>query len=944
MAINLLLDTCILRRLVAKNGVGFFLKKLEFLVKGNHVILLAPEILKKEWEKHREEEREIILKSLKSLEMDARKMRLMQDDSADFFEEKIDDAKRLLSSQLDIIDDLLCNYSKDIQTNEATVLLLHTQKRKNKMPFGSSTKDNYNDAEIIFSALDYLHNTNENVLYFASNNTKEFAAAIPDNFMLHPEISEVFPAVKTHYFTELKDVYQAFEKLDIPEYKESKINESNKIRNTISVDKTKPVLDQLHEYLGKRSDQLAVIPKKILTEHYPIIVSDTFKFYHRPFTLITDNETLFQLLSEVEVEDGVIKPNLQFIKNEEDEKKIKEIYSFLNFNFIESVAFENNDPVIIKYSNQGPQCNCPLCLYKRLSFGELFKTIDDFVPGDSKEPISFKLKHAYVYYKLGNFLESAVLLNQLYDEKKDQKDILTYLICFNLEQLSSLLPHYNWDNDKAAKLGEELKQTINLDNVYKDCRTSANKRLIDWIHEKKFYKDTFSGMHEKVQAITDNFHGQNSGFNDNTRYMIEHYLSTENFLSRNCIIYDVYKEFDSLTNLFTEGLLASYGCSKFLGGRLLYLSDSRLETLMLSGKAEIIKKFYERYKLENIEYKKDHSDGNSFGDLVESVLLDYPVIVENYPRFAKALNDYFWDNYSEMIYNSIALFSIANFDTDAINRFATNLLDFLEKQKHIHNFHLIKHLKFFLFEKRNEISPELLRKYFIAGLKNEFFQFDNYIESVADRLRDRKMLVSLNAEEFQLVTKNFFIDPEFGGSQTWYSIGHIFSVLTDDEQKKEIGKFVTGSLEKKFDLSKYYLVIMFDIIPSRQDFTDSYIEEIEKIIMKGQRDRFFEKKEYYIDSRIDNFFNFCFKYNLDISATIKEHLPKMGAYYIWLNDMESFDYSCFNTDWLQNHFTLYFKRKFRQSNSLKQHLLSLIKTELNKELERRFVLTFCYDD
>ncbi len=210
-----------------------------------------------------------------------------------------------------------------------------------------------------------------------------------------------------------------------------------------------------------------------------------------------------------------------------------------------------------------------------------------------------------------NFIQRLLTFKKLYDERKGVKDLYTYIISFNLSNLGLILERFYWDDNKVKELSAELKQ-IDLEKIFRDCRTHTNKSIIDWIHEKQFYKNTFSVMHEKVKEITDRFYGQNSGFNDNTIELMEYYHSADNFLNRNYIIYDIYKEFHSLSNLLTDGLLTSYGSSKFLGGKLQYLSDSLLKKLMFSGTADDIRKLYYRYKLDKIKYGPDDDQENTF--------------------------------------------------------------------------------------------------------------------------------------------------------------------------------------------------------------------------------------------------------------------------------------------------------------------------------------------
>ena len=455
----------------------------------------------------------------------------------------------------------------------------------------------------------------------------------------------------------------------------------------------------------------------------------------------------------------------------------------------------------------------------------------------------------------------------------------------------------------------------------------------------------FPRMHEKLKSIADQFHDKNTGFNDNMRTLMEHYLSTENFLDRNYIIYDIFPGSKSLTDLFTDGLLTSYGSSKFLGGKLQYFSSSTLNKLMFAGNEEDIRKLYYRYELENMKYGPDDDSDHSFISSLSFALDDYPSLVANYEKYVLVPNEYFWDKYAEIIHNSLVLLGIIKFNASTINSVSSKLISFFEKQKHLHAFKLLKCLRFFIFQKRSDLSPESLREYFILALKNDFFHSDNYIETLVDILNFRKIKISLFEEEFNIVKEQFLSDERLDSqTESWFSLGYIFNAITSAEHKAEIKNFAVKSLKRKMEYGKYYLACMFDIIEPTAQFTPAYFKQVEEIVLKGQQKSFFDKRDYYRDSRIDNFFNFCLKYNIEMPVEIKNHLPKLGAYYGWLNDMDNFEYTAFNTEWLTTHFTLYFKRKYRKSAALKNHLLDVIKHEANKEVERIFILTYSFDD
>ena len=81
----LLIDTNILRRLISKSAVSYELQQLRFLVKERYVTLMAPDILQKEWKKHREEEKENILKSVRGLTKEVRVRQTIQDPGLPIF-------------------------------------------------------------------------------------------------------------------------------------------------------------------------------------------------------------------------------------------------------------------------------------------------------------------------------------------------------------------------------------------------------------------------------------------------------------------------------------------------------------------------------------------------------------------------------------------------------------------------------------------------------------------------------------------------------------------------------------------------------------------------------------------------------------------------------------------------------------------------------------------
>ena len=175
------------------------------------------------------------------------------------------------------------------------------------------------------------------------------------------------------------------------------------------------------------------------------------------------------------------------------------------------------------------------------------------------------------------------------------------------------------------------------------------------------------------------------------------------------------------------------------------------------------------------------------------------------------------------------------------------------------------------------------------------------------------------------------------------SLGVIYNSITNQSQKEEIQNHVIEELTHRFKAHRYYYACLLNIIQPSVELTNQYFSEVETLVKKGKQPQLFSRHEYYSDGRIDEFFNYCFKYDIAIPDSIAQGLALLGDYYVWLMDMEAFDYAKFDTKWLSHHFTVFYKQAFRKSAALKAFLLDYIKRNGNSELERIFMMIYCYD-
>lgn len=124
-----------------------------------------------------------------------------------------------------------------------------------------------------------------------------------------------------HYHQHIKDAFEEWGKRGIPPFTKNMNDNPSRIQNHIPVDRNLPTLDQLEQYLITRFDELSILPKSFFLHCYPFILSETFNYYEIPFTMITDNPEVFELLKNISVEGGQVEdPTGKFIRNQQDEK------------------------------------------------------------------------------------------------------------------------------------------------------------------------------------------------------------------------------------------------------------------------------------------------------------------------------------------------------------------------------------------------------------------------------------------------------------------------------------------------------------------------------------------------------------------------------------------------------------------------------------------------
>ena len=904
MAKNLLIDTCVWRELISSIEYNDQLRQISTWVDQSEITLFCPEVLKDEWSKHRLECEKRIEKAMGNHVKDLKKAQLF-DKSPDFEDFEMETADRILKSQIAEVDRLL-SLAILVVENDEEIILARKHKRENKAPF-LTKGDSQNDAVLIFSTMSELLRRQENELYFFSSNHHEFGDVENPKTMLHTDISECYPDIRVHYFADLKQGISQLQGIGLTTGKVSVITQKS-IPAIIAVDRKLSIGEQLIAYLDKRFDDISFLPKKMIVNHYPFLVTNHEYVHQQPFTATTDNTELLEWFKHLPTKDGVFVGELLDDRNK--------ILRYLRGNLIAFIATEKQrfEPVLIPMPLQ-ENCGCSLCMYRAFRFGDLMKLLS--ARDNDQEPA---LKKAYVHYKMGQYQAAFEVLAKFSGEALSNKQYISHFIAqFNIIQIGKLVKYEHNDTPEELSLIEQSER-INLDDHLLLYGNRANSDILRWIKDLQFIHHSRKKMQHLLSQIRDLFYSQSSGWNNHTRDLLNIFHETLCFLEYNHLIFDRFYEIRELTKICIEGVFASYGCRNTLGGKLLQFSDGLLEKIILNANTKDITEMYQRYKLTQLNYGEPDDEDNLF-QRFSDFLKDYGAALETFKEFESEGRSAFWSGYRRTFYNFLTFFGILDTGQTDFDAVFAALMPFLRIQQHLNANELTSTLRFFVHHKAPRFSNGQLEELLFFALQTDTINSPSIIDLLGRIMEDRNHSVILPSSLWKEIQNRYLTNDYLKENYSAMDvICTLFGLSSSKARRTEISKFIKHFLQGDFVDEIYYTAIMYDVISFNKKWHALYVSTIASRIGKGKGVTIFSKKEYYNDGRVDAFINYTIKFDLPIDPEWTLYIMQLDPYYSWLLDMENFDYSLFDSEWLFNHLTRHYKDKFRKSKALKKFL------------------------
>ena len=717
----------------------------------------------------------------------------------------------------------------------------------------------------------------------------------------------------------------------------SAFTENDNNANEFIVDRAKMLIDQLNDYFKHIFSEIDILPIHLLTNNYPFKRLDTYYPYYSLFTLSTDNDQLFGLFESLIFENGSIQTtDRSFVKGvKESKKKLKYILLQLSKNLIFNLENRNSHKTInIRYSHE-ESCSCLRCSFGRLNYLDTFKGL--MKPSIKTED---KLLFAYMHYELGNYVESAKHFEDIARKSKENNQKIRYSIAqYNLSKLYILIRNNYWGENQQPELLNTLK-SINIDQVYGECKTEDNGKIIDWIINTKFYSSKREKINRTVSKIRDHYYSQLKGgwsSNKHAWELINDYAELETFINGNYIIYDRFREYHELTEVFIEGLLISHSMNENQSGRLEYFDDWLILRMIFNGNAERILKYFNRLDLNILKYKQTAEKGDSFIDILNNHLTKFEDIHSEFEKTCEKSNRIFWEKYNSIFSNLMLLASICDIEPKHIKTVSNNLLNYLKKESFISH-SSFKYIRIFISSKGEHCDESVLYGFLMLQTEKDKFHELELVEPTIAQITKYHKNLTIDKSSFDNLLSFAFnnCDP-CNGTHSPDFIAKIYYLTENKSYKNEIKSRIENSLNRSFDDGLYYISAIYNIF----DTTDNYFNQFVKNAKPKANTASFKRVFTGIDDnrypKVGMLLNLCFKFERDLTDKLFDDFRNIDDYYSWLFNMKDFDYNKFNPKWSTEYQTKYYFAQFRKHPIILEKIYNYLRENSDYQLEKLVV-------
>jgi hypothetical protein len=908
--IHVLIDTTSLRQLVSNGEIQQELSQIHQWVMQDEITIFCPKPLDDEWKKHRAARYEEGIKSFKKVTAGA------NDDG-------LTEAIASLQRQLQMIDAIII---KAIHFDVPSEILVYLyERRKSGRPPYHTNKISDNDAEIFFSSLNYLKSKNLNKLVFVSSNTKEFADPT-DTSKLNGGLLDNHADISISYYKSTRDAVLILISdfgLSVASNNKAPID-SDFSPEIFPIDRTQPILLQLHEYCQHRFKNLGFYPLRFLKNDYPFKIENASYGRYESFTLMTDNSVLYAFLKTLNIDGAgnvTVSDNFHVSSVENWQDKVKSVLRHLNDNLIFFIAYRSEGRLDIRLKDPSP-CSCLRCTFDRMEFGNTFRGLKP-----NTKIATDLLKAAYINHRIGNHLTAYHQYERILAfTNENEAAELYFIVQFNLYNLKPFILFSYGENPQKPSILSKLEQ-IKLKEIIRRLSRKDLNGFFELMCNGQFLLEGENKIRSLLSSIRETYENQITGgwsTSGDSSQLISEYASIDFLIHGNFLIYDSFSDYSEYFDVFAEGLLSSIAIAPGSGSRIVSMDDYLMKALVNFGTPSNLLKYIAKYNLKEIKYVQSSPVGETFLDVCKNFLLGFKSTKAAFDAYCEKENRSFWDHYTKLFSNFLILSSIIDFQEKDRAPSVKDFVAFL-KTEDVLKRTLVNPLRFFLQHRKDIDRSDIVTILDIALEKDKYHDEDMF--ELLGELLSKQSGLTLPNDLFDRLLSSYFKSLESSPTTVCF-----FYEAFDEVQRKSIKEKIYERLALKFDFELFYRAAMRHIIEVKPEHLEKYIE-----IASPKKDRLSMKEVlgYTGDKRdplVTAMLNFSFKLRIRFSSELRNSIANIDPYYSWAMDMGGFDYENFDPMWVTEYQSEPFFEAIRMYPIIKKKLNEYLRSNHNNLL------------
>lgn len=674
------------------------------------------------------------------------------------------------------------------------------------------------------------------------------------------------------------------------------------------------LLDSIYSDYKILYNELNFLPTEILNEIVLKKFSSEIGF--SPYEMDTSSKCVYELISKT-----LVDKNNAF--NISDTTGINDIESALpKLQFIieklQSQAVYN-----LQYSDKNfplpfiskKTCKCSRCV---LHFFD-FKSIDFRYHSDDESEFDYLFKNAFSLFKIGNFKDSINHYKTCLEiAEKENNEINIFRTKYNLIKLrASVYNHYYFEGETDIDL-KQLK-LIQLDEF--GCRTNNElaKELIQWMSNDHYIKNSFYKISQIKDQIIKNYfnsHGNGTSSNGFINEVAFEYSQINLFLENNCIIYENFTEFRQIINCFIESMIASYGTNKN-SSKITEFNDWILIQFLKFGNFDLIKTYLTKYNVKNIRYKQSYQQGQQITDIIINLFQQIAIAEDFIPLTDQYSKRLFRNHYKSWLNNAFSILIMMDFESSFMKKCFKLIPDLLNNPNiQIDQFKLLS----LLITRVNFIDAVLWKSILISGIKNQKRTLIYFFNLMAEITLENNLKITFNSKEYKTILSTLS-----NNIPTNYICAlHIARITNDPKQQNELIQIFNNQIKNFKEVNiAYCLGLIHGIIKLDTDYLNQLIIKYSPLEpIKESHNTFHGYPNYNGD--LDLLIEALYKLEIDLSEDRFKNLNNHGIYYQWLLNLDTFDYSKFDPEWILCYIRKSYTERFSRCTPLKKALENYI--------------------